>query len=158
MRWEKSLRVWRSAPLTRRFCWALVVIASCVAAWLLTFPPVDAVNSRIDFVVLASVCLLTALAAYRGGIRSCIIATPSGLLLRNVTFSRRIPWHEITDLAPSKNGIVISRGEKWPVTAWAVQEAPITVMLGRTSRAEEICREIRDMARNYGAPLAQHDD
>lgn len=149
------IRVWRCAPMTRRFCSVLIAAAVATALWLLAFPPGDA--TRMDMLPPVVMCATCALVTYRCGISSRITATEAGLIVSNPVLKKHVPWSEIGRVEPGKDGIWITRQDRWPVTAWAVQQAPISAIFRRSTRAEVVVAQIVDLAREHGSPLEEDD-
>lgn len=153
---REPIRVWRCAVVTRQFCWVLIAASVATALWLLAFPPGGA--ARMELLPPVLICATCALVTYRCAISSRITATAWGLVVSNPILEWCVPWSEVAHVEPRKNGIWITRRDRWPVTAWAVQQAPISVIFRRVTRAEIVVEQIVDLAREHGSLLEDDVD
>ncbi len=70
------------------------------------------------------------------------------VVVRNPLWTRRLLLADVADAVPGYLGVRITRhGRRLPVVAWAVQEANLSSLAERDTRAKKLSARLRELAR-----------
>lgn len=82
-----------------------------------------------------------------GAMRPKLCASRETLVVRNPFWTHRIPAASIADVQPGYFGLVITRRDRGPVHAWAVQQGNAAAVGPHETRAQEVARWVLDVMR-----------
>lgn len=144
---------WRSTPLARSISYVVVGLCAFIAIPSI----VDAIwGSSGGSVGISTFIICGGLGsfAYLAGLRPAIVATPSGIIVRNPLRTRLFAWADVTNVSPGYSGLRIEQ-QSGTVTAWAVQKTNLSIALNRRTRADDIAKQLTELAQSRGAKLGR---
>ena len=102
----------------------------------------------VDGVASASVLILCAVGCWRWGLHPRIIATFTGIEIRNALTTHFIPWRDFVSCKTSYRGLTIVRRGGGRVFAFAVQKSNLSVWRHLRTRADDIAEYLARRAKD----------
>ncbi|HET9872635.1 MAG TPA: GNAT family N-acetyltransferase [Propionibacteriaceae bacterium] len=136
-------RLWRAAPTT------LAVVVTFMVTAAITVPMLAYLAYALDArplipILVGALTIAALLYAWRFGLHPRLIATGSGLVVKNPLSTSRVDWDDITLIAPGENGLVIGTPDQ-RLEAWCIQKSNYAAKRHRRTRADAICGELLGM-------------
>ena len=100
-------------------------------------------NSAMAFTFGVGAGGICAFGGWSLGLVPCVTAEDDGLRIRNPRQEVFIGWDQILEVEPGYAGLRIRTQRNEVVTAWALQKSNAAAWSGRTTRADEAARFIR---------------
>jgi hypothetical protein len=143
----RDVEVWRTSPAARWGGAVVVVGWSAVVA-----ADIIATSGRsggwVDWVLQTAVA---AVLWWVLAMRPSVSLTGDDLVIRNPLWTRRLPLRDVCGAEPGYFGVVIRRdGRRWPLVAWAVQQANAAGALGHSTRASALATRLMSQAEQQG--------
>lgn len=144
--------VWRATRLARRTSYCVIGLCVVVAVPCV----IDAIwGSGTPSIAITTLifCVGIGIFAYLVVIRPAIVATSSGILVRNPLRTRHLAWSEVRHISPGYSGITFERANGRSVTARAIQKSNVSVALKRQTRADRVAKQLGEIARSHGGAV-----
>ena len=129
-------REFRATPAARIFCW--IGIVACVPIAIMTSLLASHSGRIVEGVVSASILILCAAVCWRWGLHPRIVATFTGIEVRNALTSHFVPWRDFGSYKASYRGLTIIRRDGSRVSAFAVQKSKTSVWRNLRTRSDDI--------------------
>jgi hypothetical protein len=100
-------------------------------------------------VVSAALLILCALGCWRWGLHPRIVATFTGIEIRNALRTHFVPWRDFEGCTPSYRGLVIVRRGGIRVFGFAVQKSKSSVWRHLRTRADDISEYLARRAKEH---------
>ena len=129
-------REFRATSAARIFCW--IGIVACVPIAMMTSLWASDSGRILEGFVSAFLLILCSLGCWRWGLHPRIVATFTGIEIRNALKTHFVPWRDFASCKTSYRGLTIVRRSGGYVWAFAVQKSNLSVWRHLRTRADDI--------------------
>lgn len=143
--------VWRVSRTGLVAARVLIAASGTAILALMAWVLIDPKAHRLAAGLVATFAAGLVLVVWRSALHPRLVAEETGIVVRNPTSTRRVPWTDVVEVYPGFDGVTVTSTSGPPAIAWAVQKANLSSWRGARTRADVVAATLVELAEARGA-------